>query len=261
MLMFFVLASCNLEKEIDVPLPTRESSLVVECYLEPGEPYRLILYESEGFFKAPGPPPSVEDAEVYIFHSKDTIELKNLVSIDFERGRIFNYSSNAIVPNEYYSEYRLLVKDKKGRVLSGITTNLPPVEIDSIKWIYNEEGDQAGPAIYFQDDPAVDNYYRYLVNADSLTGDIRRDFLINDATFQTSQALITARPRSDRGVTLYLSLLNLTSDHYKFLESTEGAVRANSNPFGQASSIQSNVRGGYGIFTGLSRVNRTVIVP
>ncbi|HEX8547712.1 MAG TPA: DUF4249 family protein, partial [Cytophagaceae bacterium] len=190
----FLLSSCNLEKDIDVPLPRRENSLVVECYLEPGQPYRLTLLESESFFDVPGLPPVIQGAEVYIIHEKDTIVLDNGISIDTGSKKLFNYASRQIVPQDYGSEFTLSIKDKKGRTLHGATRLLPPVEIDSIQWVYNEEGNMAGPTIYFQDDKKVENYYRYLISADSLTGDIKRDFLISDATFQTSQALITARP-------------------------------------------------------------------
>lgn len=262
-LIAFFLVSCNLEKDIDVALPIRETSLVVECYLEPGKPYRLFLFESESFFSAPDQTPRILDAEVYIVHKGDTVVLQNNTSLDIESLKFYNYTSHETetVPNDFNTEFNLFIRDKRGRTVKGTTTILPPVAIDSIGWVYNEERTMAGPTIYFQDDNRVDNYYRYLITADSLSGDVRRDFLINDATFQTAQALITARPRSEKDVQLFLSFFNLTKDHYKFLESTEGAIRANSNPFGQASSIQSNLEGGYGIFTGLSYVRKIVVVP
>ena len=43
-------ASCNLEKEIDLNLPEFKSQLVVECYLEPGKPYRANVFRTTSYY-------------------------------------------------------------------------------------------------------------------------------------------------------------------------------------------------------------------
>ena len=46
--LFFT--ACNLTKEVDIQLPEYTVQPVVECYLEPGKPFRLLLTRSYGFF-------------------------------------------------------------------------------------------------------------------------------------------------------------------------------------------------------------------
>jgi len=54
LLVAIAFASCNLEKEIELELPEYERQTVVECYLEPGLPYTLLLTKSDGFFSSFG---------------------------------------------------------------------------------------------------------------------------------------------------------------------------------------------------------------
>ncbi|MBK7409342.1 MAG: DUF4249 family protein [Saprospirales bacterium] len=49
-LALLLFSACNLEKEIELNLPLYDSQLVVECYLEPGKPFNLLLSRSAGFF-------------------------------------------------------------------------------------------------------------------------------------------------------------------------------------------------------------------
>jgi hypothetical protein len=52
LLVALVFASCDLEKEIELELPEYERQTVVECYLEPGLPFTLLLTKSDGFFSS-----------------------------------------------------------------------------------------------------------------------------------------------------------------------------------------------------------------
>lgn len=81
--VMIALGSCNLEKEIDLNLPLYDGQLVVECYLEPGKPFNLLLTQSSGFFE----PFSLEteqflsdllvnDAQVQIEHGGETYDLE-----------------------------------------------------------------------------------------------------------------------------------------------------------------------------------------
>ena len=42
--------ACNLEKEVEIVLPAYERQYVVECYLEPGKPFNLLLTKSSSYF-------------------------------------------------------------------------------------------------------------------------------------------------------------------------------------------------------------------
>ncbi len=45
-----ILVSCNLTRDVDIELPEYDRQPVVECYLEPGKPFRLLLTRSYAFF-------------------------------------------------------------------------------------------------------------------------------------------------------------------------------------------------------------------
>ena len=44
------LASCNLTNDVNIELPAYDQQPVVECYLEPGKPFRLLLTKSYAYF-------------------------------------------------------------------------------------------------------------------------------------------------------------------------------------------------------------------
>ena len=47
-LAFF--SACNLTNDVNIDLPDYDRQPVVECYLEPGKPFRLLLSQSYSFF-------------------------------------------------------------------------------------------------------------------------------------------------------------------------------------------------------------------
>ena len=84
-LFIAAVAACgSLEKEIDLNLPEYEPQYVVECYLEPGQPFSLLLTRSAPYFE---PFPSdlegfvetllVDSAEVLINYQGKTHLLTN----------------------------------------------------------------------------------------------------------------------------------------------------------------------------------------
>ncbi|MEM6725586.1 MAG: hypothetical protein AAF598_16210 [Bacteroidota bacterium] len=58
--------SCDLEREIEVPLPPFVKQTMVECYLEDGKPLRVLLSETFPFTDIPTEFPFAEGATVVI---------------------------------------------------------------------------------------------------------------------------------------------------------------------------------------------------
>lgn len=251
-----ILNSCSLEKEIDLNLPEYESKLVVECYLEPGEQYRLALTESVDYFD-PRINPIITDALVIINYNGDTDTLKFGITSD-ATGKIYNYSSPQIVPVDYFSEFSIEVRDIKGRVVTGKTTIPVPALIDTVEFRYNEDS-LAFPLTKFYDNRSLTNYYRYQVTRDSYLGDELTDFIFDDKLITSSQIALGSSYELKKGDSVIVSLYNINKDYFDFLNSVNSAIDANGNPFGQPASIKSNVQGGLGIFTGLSR-DRKILV-
>src|SRR5690606_2082143 len=91
--LLIVLASmsaCNLEREVEIVLPAYESQPVVECYLEPGKAFRLLLSKSNSYFD---PIPSddllpylesllISNADIRIRFAGQEVVLNNQISVD-----------------------------------------------------------------------------------------------------------------------------------------------------------------------------------
>ena len=68
-LLSILISACNsLETNIDVALPAYDRKLAVECYIEAGKPYKMLLTESVSYFEK-ATIPVVNFAKVYITHA------------------------------------------------------------------------------------------------------------------------------------------------------------------------------------------------
>ncbi len=64
--VFALMAACNLERDIDINLPEYQSEIVVESYVEPGQPLRALVTESLSYTELPSPTPIDENILVTI---------------------------------------------------------------------------------------------------------------------------------------------------------------------------------------------------
>lgn len=252
-------AGCGKEKIIEVKLPPYQSQIEVECYLEPGQPYRLTLYESVSYFEEPDLP-MIDSALVVITHNnvRDTLEFK--LTYDPSNGKLYNYVSPKQVPFDYNSEFQLYVRDKKGREVTSSTYIPQPVPIDTVEFRYNSDT-LSFPLVWFTDNPGSKDYYRYLLIQDTLQGDVLADYVFDDVLFQTSKQAVGSNFKLKVNDHIIIRMHHLPEAFYRFLISIQAARDANGNPFGQPATIQSNVNGGLGIFTGLSYSEKQLNVP
>ncbi len=266
--IMFLFSCGGLEKEIDLELPIYESQIVVECYLEPGEPFALALTKSAAYFD-PIPLDDFEfieniledSAEVSIQYNGQIIELSNQIYFNFETGKIFNYFSSSIVPNDTQSEFTLNIKTKDGREVFAKTQILPIVPIDSVVVEFSSEVDSVARVLtYLTENPLEDNYYRRMLHIGSLDTIPDQDFTTNDDFVDDNIIVFGSGYDFREGDTVINSIFHIDREYYDFLESIFFAVDANGNPFGQPAAINSNVEGdAIGIFTGLS-VDRNLVI-
>lgn len=262
-------AACNLEKEIDLELPAYESRLVVECYLEPEKPYRLLLTRSAGFFD---PFPAfgsdfldelfVDDARVTITHRGETIELTNTPLLDRETGKVYNYRSPAIVPVDYEAPFTLEIITAGGDTLRATTTLLPPVPIDSIVVEFQAADTLARALTYLTDPPGTNNYYRRVLHKGNLAEDPEQDFASDDRIVEDILVYGTGFDYAE-GDTLINTIYHIEEPYYLFLETLNRAASSNGNPFAQPSPLLSNISGAadaIGIFTGLTYDRRQTVI-
>lgn len=265
-----ILGSCNLEQEITIDLPGYQSNIVVECYLEPGRPFGLLLSRSAAYFD-PFPPIDneflqkvlVNNARVVIRHGNSTFELKNELSIDPDQQKVFNYTNSNLVPEDYDEGFSLEIILEEGDTLWAETRLLPPVPIDSIVVEFSETTDTLARVLtYFTDDPQVENYYRRLLNNSSLDSVPAQDFVIDDRFVEKTVVFGTGFDYST-GDTIINTIFHLDRTYFRFLQSLGDAVNANGNPFAQPSPIISNIEGtteALGIFTGVSYDRQTTVI-
>lgn len=265
-ILAFLATSCgSLEKEIDLELPAYESQYVVECYLEPGDKFRLVLTRSVPYFEPfPADPADfvsnilVDNAEVVISHAGKDYILENELDVAyfFDKAKVYNYYSAEKVPADYNSDFHLKITTPDGKMITATTRLLPVVPIDSVVVEFDTERDTLARALtYVTDDPSMDNYYRRMFHINSLDSIPDQDFTTNDDFVDDKKLVFGSGFELREGDTIYNTIYHIDRAYFDFWESTFNAVSSNGNPFGQPSAIISNLGGdadAIGIFTGLS---------
>jgi hypothetical protein len=259
LLVMATLASCSkLEKEIVLPEPPHERQLVVECYLEQGKPYRMALTESVNYL-ASRELPIINQARVKISYDGQTDNLENITRIDTVNRKLYNYALDKVVTGNANTEYSLEATDSKGRKVTGTTRFLPLVTLKDVTWKFNDK-DKAYLTVRFDDPPDTKDYYRFVINRDSLTGSLETRFNIDDRFTTNNEITRGTGYNYEDGDTLIVTLYHIEKSYYDFLESANRAANANGNPFGQPSLVKSTVQGGIGVFTTLVYDRKRIII-
>lgn len=265
-ILMLALSACNLEKEIDISLPEYASQPVVECYLEPGKPYRLLLTRSSAYFATfdlEDPAAALYNgASVLVRVDGQDILLDNQLTFDPATLKFYNYSSDLLVPEGVGKTYELDILLPDGSTITGQTTMQPVVPMDSLIVETNDMG-KSRVITYFREDPMAINYYRRMVNFGSQDS-ILQDFLVTDDFFDTELGAFGTGFSFESGDTLIHTLVHMEEPYFEYLNSVSQSIAANLNPFGQPGLIVSTVKGSanpLGVFTGLSLDRDTLIVP
>lgn len=278
-ILYFLIAmsaliACNLEQEIELDLPAYEERVVVEGYLDAGQPYRLLLTRSSSYF-SPFPTDLqetfsqllVNDAQVRIRYQGETIELQNLPTIDPETNKVYNYISDQIVPFDTINPFELEILLDDGRTIESQSRFLPVIPIDSIVTQFREETnsevDSARVLTYFNDRPGQANFFRrtLYVQRQGVLEELQ-NFTADDRFVEDVIVFGTAYEFAP-GDTILNRLYHIEEPYYRFLTSLEAAAASNGNPFGQPSPIVPAVGGtadAIGIFTCLSYAEEVTIV-
>lgn len=270
---FAFLASCNLTNDVNIDLPQYDRQPVVECYLEPGKPFRLLLSQSYSFFDPFGLDSTflqktlLNDAVVTISYNGQTDTLRNQLSFEQNPIKIFNYVGINIVPATPGVEYQLNIDlPNNGGNITGHTSMLSLVPIDSsvVDFSTDPKFDTLARILtYITDDQNHPDYYRRLLNYGSLDSFPEQDFLVTDRFSQTALIAFGTGYELTEGDTVFNTIFHIQKDYYDYTESVQLAVSGNLNPFAQPSPIKSNVSGSgnpLGIFTCLVYDRDTMIV-
>lgn len=249
-LLIAVLVSCNLSKEVEIDLPEYNRQPVVECYLEPNKPFRLLLTRSYAFFDKLGLDSSFLDntlldgALVTIAYNGQTDTLKNQLTAVLDPLKIYNYVGDNLVPGTPGTEFSLYIRLADGGEIRANTLMLPTVPIDSVVVEFNPDIDSLARILtYITDDQSQENFYRRILNYSSLDSFPDQDFLVTDRFAQTALIAFGTGYELAEGDTVYNTIFHVSRAYYDFKESVDLAVIGNLNPFAQPSPIKSNVSG------------------
>jgi len=250
------LFSCELEKTIDVNLPGQEKQLVTEAYLERDKPLRILLMETDPYFDTLRFP-FVNDALVTLSGPDGIDTIKQESFLDILGRKFYNYSGD----RQTYSdgEYALRIVGG-GRILEGKTRFLPLPRLDSVEIQYNSDADSAARFLFWLNDfPGEQNFYRIIMNEDSLSGQNVLEFTFTDNGLDGTRFPVGTSYRFDKNKNYILRLFHIEQQYYQYLRALSSADRANGNPFAQPSTIKSPMQGsGYGIFTTLNYLQKKV---
>lgn len=281
----FLLNSCDkMTRDIIIELPEPERMLTIECYLFPGQPYRLLLTETKGFFEELDACPLIKGATVIIRHNGQTDTLKeatyfsnecvasNLFGVipyfNADYTRFYNYGSNRLCPLDFDHPFELEVIDPQGgRHALSTTRLLRPVPIDEIQIRWRDDGEKASALVTALDDGSTVDFYRMMLHEGSLTEsfavakDPEFDITIDDARFFNGGKIAfgTAFDYKE-GDTLIATFYHIEKEYHDFAETLADAENASFNPFGVPSRILTNIQGGTGVFTALIPMKDTLIL-
>ncbi|MDX1940074.1 MAG: DUF4249 domain-containing protein [Saprospiraceae bacterium] len=267
---------CNLEQEIKIELPDYEGRPAVECYLEPGQPFTLLLTKSASYFD---PFPSFNtndfldailenDAEVIITHNGTSYKLKNTLVFNPFTGKVFNYYAPDLVPKDYEHDFELKIVTPAGKTIEARTRILPTISIDSVVAEFPEKSSKlidtlARVLTYLSDPPGQTNFFRRVVNDERLESIPDQDFVTDDTFINNNKLIFGTGYDYAKGDTVFNTIYHIEKAYFEFLESLFRARTSNGNPFVQPSPIISNVKGSanaIGIFTFLSYDRKFTVI-
>ena len=172
LLSLFALAGCGkLQNGIDVPLPSYSAELVVECYLEPGKVPNLAVTTSVPYLSAVLPRVPTDVTVTLTMPDGTPVPLNfapNYKALTDSTGEKFHshIGRDPLVAHPG-DVFRLDVHDAKGRHVTGTTTMMTLVPIDSVEYKFNNKTGAEHKAYFltnFRDPTTSNDAYRLLLH-------------------------------------------------------------------------------------------------
>jgi hypothetical protein len=257
------LSSC--QKQVDIKLPPFKSQLVVEGYLEKNRPVQIAVSQTSNFFATPDlSAVFLKKATVILSYNNKIDTLVYNPIPDFAHLKWFNYQLKKMdsVPLTNGTTYYLKVIDSMGRTATAQTTWFDSVRIDSVKEIVTQVTKlrtDTSMRIYFKDNPATRDFYRFRAINHTRHDSVRQDVFFPDGLFNGEVYSLSTGRRFHHGDTCDITLFHVDEQYFTFLNTSYEANNSNGNPFASPATIISNIKGGTGIFTALPESRRRVV--
>jgi len=259
----FLLASCGLQKDIDIELPSGPAQLVAECYLENNVTPRLTVTETVPYLSTIETLTLPEVTVILTLPNGTHDTLQYSPGQDRRTRKTYTHISRRRLSAKPGDTFRLDITDKTGRHLTGTATMPTPIPIDTVEWKFNDKPEderQAYLTASFRDPANTTDYYRFQIHESRINKDPESDYNVDDRLTNGQNVTLGTSYRFNPQDTLIVTLYHLDQAYYQFMESVDNARQANGNPFAQPSAIRSTVQGGVGVFTVLNYQRKTVIL-
>ena len=261
----FLVMGCNLQKDIDVELPTGPTQLVAECYLENGIIPRLTVTETMPYLSATELT-TLPDVTVVLTLPNGTHDtLQYAPGQDRRTRKAYTHISKRRLLARPGDKFRLDITDKGGlgRHLTGTATMPTTVSIDTVEWKFNDKPEderQAYVIARFQDPGNSTDFYRFQIHKSRINQDPESDYNVDDRLNNGQLITLGTSYQFNPSDTVIVTVYHIDEPYYRFMESVENARGANGNPFAQPAAISSTVEGGLGVFTVLNYQRKQVLI-
>ncbi len=282
-----VFASC--EKDVLFKEPKFDEKLVVEGYIETGQPPYIILTRNTKYYGQASlndiGNSFVHNAIIKVSNGIDTVTLTEMtidtagitIGIYTDPTFFINPSATKIL-GQSNTSYSLWI-EAGGLKVSSVTTIPQSYPLDSI-W-YEENVVSTKPNLVrlmcrYTDPPELGQYARYFTSRNNqafLPGysSVFEDNLINGTTFDFPLDRGVNRNASDssifkdygyfyKGDTITVKWCNIDYYTYKFYRTLEFELN-NDGPFSSPVMVQSNIKNGLGVWAGYNTSFKTLVIP
>ncbi|HWJ92802.1 MAG TPA: DUF4249 domain-containing protein [Flavisolibacter sp.] len=284
-LLIMLLPGC--EKKIDFKLNEETPRLVVEATIENGQPPRVILTKSFGFFSNIDPriiaESFVHNAEVFVSNGSTTHKLKEYSVPVSPALTFFYYSTDSssfatAITGALNHSYTLKIVSE-GREYAASTT-IPNVtkSIDSLWWKPvpgSKDSSKAVVMVKITDPPGYGDYIRYFTkNSKQPTyfppvNSVFDDLFVDGTTYEVQiqpgidrNADSSERDFFNRGDTVSFKISNIDKATYDFWRTWEFSYSSVGNPFSTPTKVLGNIsNNALGYFGGYASQYRTLIIP
>lgn len=275
------------EKGISFEPRNADTSVVVEAYIENGQPPVVILSKSMDYFSKINPDilaaSFIRNAEVFVSNGTRTHKLKEY-SLPAGNGYMVHYYSidSANLATAFIGEFnkayslRILIDGKE--YTSNTTIPVLAKQVDSLWWKPAPANPDTSKVVVMSratDPPGFGNYIRYYTKVnDSMflpaIASVFDDQIIDGTTYEVEVERGVDRNQEidlenysffTRGDTVTLKFANIDKATYDFWRTMEFSYASIGNPFSSPTKVLGNVKGALGYFGGYAVQYRTIIIP
>ncbi|HYE54843.1 MAG TPA: DUF4249 domain-containing protein [Chitinophagaceae bacterium] len=283
----FIIMLAGCEKSISFQPRNADTAVVVEAYIENGQPPVVILSRSMDYFSKINPDilasSFIRNAEVFVSNGTRTHKLKEYAVPNVNGYTLYYYSidssslSTAFV-GQFNRAYNLRILVDGQEITA--TTTIPALTktLDSIWWTQAPANPDTTKVVVMSrvtDPPGLGNYIRYFTRVDDSLflpsiASVFDDQITDGTTYEVQVEKGVDRNKEidfeeysffSRGDTVTVKFTNIDKATYDFWRTMEFGYASIGNPFSSPTKVLGNVKGALGYFGGYAVQYKSLIIP